>query len=84
MATYNHLSDGRPDGTLLGNSASDLVGLHGKAPSDQYAFIANASINALISGSVVGFTTSASLSNVIEKLNAVLALLSEKGLMAAS
>jgi hypothetical protein len=84
MATYNQLSDGRPDGTIMGQNASDLIGFHGKAPSDQYAFVADASINALISGSVVGFTTSASLSNVVTKLNQVIALLVEKGLMAAS
>ena len=84
MATYNQLSDGRPDGSQLGQSASDLVGFHGKAPSDQYAFVADQSINALISGSVVGFTTSASFSSAMGKINSILALLVEKGLMAAS
>jgi hypothetical protein len=68
----------------VGNAATDLIGFHGATAVDQYAFVADASINALISGSVVGFTTSASLSNVIEKLNLVFALLIEKGLMAAS
>ena len=70
--------------TSLGNASTDLIGFHGATAVDQYAFVADASIVALISGSVVGFTTSASLSNVVEKLNAVLALLAEKGLMAAS
>lgn len=73
------------DGAVdIGNASTDLIGFHGATAVDQYAFIASASIVALISGSVVGFTTSASLSNVVEKLNLVLALLSEKGLMAAS
>lgn len=38
MADYNHLSDGRPDGTLLGQSASDKIGFYGKAPSAQRAY----------------------------------------------
>jgi len=33
MATYNHLSDGRPDGALVGNDVSDPVGFHGTAPT---------------------------------------------------
>ena len=38
MAEYNHVSDGRPDGTLVGNNASDKIGFYGKAPSAQRAF----------------------------------------------
>lgn len=38
MADYNHLSDGRPDGALLGQSASDKIGFYGKAPSAQRAY----------------------------------------------
>jgi hypothetical protein len=68
----------------IGNAAADLVAFHGATPVDQYAFVADQSINALISGSVVGFTTSASFSSTIEKVNTILALLIEKGLMAAS
>lgn len=32
MADYNYLSDGRPDGAMLGNSATDKVGLYGTTP----------------------------------------------------
>lgn len=71
MADYNELSDGRPDGTRLGQSASDLVAFHGATPSDQAAFIATV-------------TASTTLTSVVTALNSVLALLSEKGLMAAS
>jgi hypothetical protein len=38
MADYNYLSDGRPDGVVLGNDASDKVGIYGKAPSAQRAY----------------------------------------------
>jgi hypothetical protein len=38
MADYNELSDGRPDGALLGQNASDKIGFYGKAPSAQRAY----------------------------------------------
>lgn len=37
MAEYNHLSDGRPDGTMVGNAASDKVGFYGATPVVQRA-----------------------------------------------
>ena len=37
MSDYNYLSDGRPAGTMLGNDASDPVGLFGTAPTAQGA-----------------------------------------------
>lgn len=82
MATYNQLSDGRPDGTMIGQSASDLVGFFNTAPTDQYAAIADVSINALSVSGVIGFTTSASFSTAILALNSVIAVLREKGLIA--
>lgn len=61
------LSDGGPEGTRLGASASELVGFHGAAPSDQYVSITN---------------TSGTLGNTNAAVNAILALLAEKGLTA--
>lgn len=84
MADYNQLSDGRPAGAVLGQSASDLVSFHNAAPCDQAAFITTLSINALSVSGVIGFTSSASFSVAITAINSILALLSEKGLMAAS
>ena len=37
MAQYNYVSDGRPDGTMIGNSSTDLVGFYGTTPVDQPA-----------------------------------------------
>lgn len=68
----------------IGNAAGDLVGFHGATAVDQAAFIATLSINALSVSGVIGFTTSASFSAAITAINSILALLSEKGLMAAS
>lgn len=63
----NQLSDGGADGSVLGQSASDLVGFHGADPSDQYATISN------VSGTL-GDTNAA--------LSLVIAALKEKGLIA--
>lgn len=70
--------------TTLGDAAADLVGFHGSSWSTQAAFVATQSINALSVSGVVGFTSSTSLSSVIEKLNSILTVLIDKGMMAAS
>jgi hypothetical protein len=80
----NQLSKGIPDGTLLGQSASDLIAFHGGTPTSQATFVADQSINALSVSGVIGFTTSASFSSAIGKINSILTLLRTHGLMAAS
>lgn len=73
------------DGAVaIGNAATDLVGFHGATAVDQAAFVATQSINALSVSGVVGFTSSTSLSSFVGKLNSIIDLLIEKGLMAAS
>ena len=62
------LSDGNPAGTTLGQSATDLVGFHGATPSDQYAVVTN---------------TSGTLGDTNAAVDAIIALLQEKGLMAS-
>lgn len=37
MPDYNHVSDGRPDGTMVGQAASDKVGFYGTTPVVQRA-----------------------------------------------
>lgn len=71
-------------GTVIGESASALVGFHGSAGADQAAFVATQSINAISVSGVVGFSSSAALSNALVLLNAIQAALVEKGLMASS
>jgi hypothetical protein len=82
MAIGKQLSDNNPTGTVLGQSATDLIAFHGSTGTDQYAAIADLSINALSVSGVIGFTSSASFSTVITALNSVLAMLREKGLIA--
>lgn len=84
MATYDYKGDGGPDGTILGRSATDLVGLHGKAPSDQRAFTASVAVSIIGVSSGFGFSTSAQGIALVALVNEIQALLVEKGLMAAS
>jgi hypothetical protein len=70
--------------TSLGDAAADVIGFHGAAGAAQATFVAPQSIAALSVSGVVGFTSSTSLSSLVEKVNAILTLLSDKGLMAAS
>lgn len=64
------LSDGGPEGTRLGQSATDLVGFHGATPSDQRA--------------VLTVATAATIGTIRTGVQEIIALLKEKGLMASS
>lgn len=70
LTNVKKLSDGGAGGSMLGNSASDLVGFHGATPSDQRA------VTTLATNATHGTTRTA----VIEIIN----LLKEKGLMASA
>lgn len=86
MAT-RQLSDANGDGTVLGQSATDLISFHGATPSDQRAFtasISNAPAGGVTQTSPFGFSTSAQLVAFIDLMNEVRNLLIEKGLMASS
>jgi hypothetical protein len=63
------LSDGGPDGTRMGQSATDLIGFHGKAVSDQAAAITCA--------------TAATAGTVRTAVRAIITALVEKGLVAS-
>lgn len=68
MATILHLSDKNPDGTMLGQSATDKVGFYGATPVVQPATIADAT----------------DATTVIAKCNAVIAALESLGLLASA
>lgn len=70
--------------TRLGDAAADVVGFHDTSGTVQAAFVAQQSINALSVSGVVGFTSSTSLSSLVGKVNSMLTVLINKGLMAAS
>lgn len=81
------LSDGRPDGTTLGQSAADLIAVHGAAPTVQYAFVQSigtlSGIGAAgFSGSGLsgfGFSSSAQLLALVAEVRDMRALLVAKG-----
>lgn len=82
MADYNYLSDGRPAGTTLGNSAADLVSLHGVAPVAQAAFVAQISTSAGVTGAV-GFTATQAAA-ILANINSLTTALINKGILASS
>ncbi len=65
--TKQELSDGNPDGTSLGAATTDLISFHGKDPVDIGTIVTN---------------TSGTLGNTNAAVDAIIALLKEKGLMA--
>lgn len=70
MANIKELSDKNPDGTRLGQSAADLIGFHGAAPSDQRA--------------ITTIATAATVATAVLAIQELMLLLREKGLMADS
>ena len=74
------LSDGGPDGTTLGQDASDLVGLHGATPVDQAAAITSPAATAATSTTPFGYSE-AQANAIVTALNSVLVALREKGII---
>lgn len=87
MPTYERIGYGSPDGAQITGAATDLVAFHGATPCDQAAFKATIShtfIEGSISASAFVGMSLGQLSNMVTLLNAIQALLVEKGLMASS
>lgn len=64
-----YLDNGNPDGTVLGQGATSLVGFYGATPVDQPAVVTN---------------TSGTLGDTNTALSAVITALTSLGLLAAS
>lgn len=85
MPEYNHVSDGRPDGTLIGNSASDLVGFFGTAPADQRSGASQGALTLTTATSGgFGFSTSAAFVAFTAQLEEIRATLAELGIFKGS
>jgi hypothetical protein len=52
MAEYNQLSDGRPDGTLIGKAASDPTGFFGATPVVQQTVTSLTTTSSTVASSV--------------------------------
>lgn len=85
MADYNYLSDGRPDGALLGNATTDLVGFHGTAPTAQRSGAAQAALTvATLSLGGYGWATQSGAEAAHALLVELRAALVAKGLIKGS
>lgn len=84
MSTYEYLGVGQEDGTIVGRSATDLVGFHGTAPSDQRAVTAAVSTSGAITSTGAYGYSETQANALVGAVNEILALLKEKGLMASS
>jgi hypothetical protein len=85
MAAIKELSDGNPSGTRLGQSATDLVGFWGTAPSAQRTSSAQAALTlttATTGG--YGFTTTTGFSALVAQVNEIAAMLTAAGLWKGS
>lgn len=82
MADYNELSDGRPDGAMVGANASDKVGFHGTAPTAQRSGAAQAALTvATVSLGGYGWATSAGAEAAHALLVEIRAALVAKGII---
>jgi hypothetical protein len=70
MPIGKQLSDGNPDGTSLGQSASDLISVYGVTPVDQGAAITN-------------LTTTPTATDIATAVNAIIARLEDFGIIAS-
>lgn len=77
------LSDGNPDGTTLGQSATDLIALHGATPIAQMAVTTAPAATAATNSSPYGFSQ-AQADAIVTWIRAVDAHLKLKGLIASS
>lgn len=67
--TETQISDGNPAGTVIGQSASDLVAFHGATPVDQAA-------------AITSLSASAATSTIANTVNELIVAMREKGLIA--
>jgi hypothetical protein len=68
MAEYNHLSDGRPDGAMVGNAASDKVGFYGTTPVVQRATASTHTTTAVVTSASFGTLQVAQIQEIMNTL----------------
>jgi hypothetical protein len=78
------LSKGSAAGVCLGQSATDLIAFHGATPTDKCAFVSDAVVAHALNSTFSDTEAEAALNALGVKINAILDILEEKGLMAAS
>lgn len=81
MAT-EYIGSGNDGGTSFGQSAGDLISIHGSTPTDQPAAITTIGVTASTASSPVGFSTTTQADSIVSSLNLILVALREKGIIA--
>lgn len=86
MAQYQYIGDDRPDGTIVGQSATSKIALHGKTPVVMRSGSAQAAVatTGASNSSPYGYTSAAQADAIVTLLNEIRATLVEKGIMKGS
>ena len=77
------LSDGGPDGTKLGQSATDLIGFYGVTVTAQRAVLTAVATTGA-APTAFGFTTTAQFLGLISAVNELVAMAKAQGFMATA
>jgi hypothetical protein len=82
MTTPLHVSDGRPDGLMVGQSATDKVGFFGTTPADQRAGATQAALTltTATTSSPAGLVSVSGMQQLILQVEEIRATLAELGL----
>ena len=83
VSDAEYIGDGRPDGTIVGRTSTELVGFHGVTPVAQASFVSAVATTAAAL-TVYGYTTTAQANAIPTAINSILTVLINKGLMASS
>jgi hypothetical protein len=78
------LSNGNSDGTVLGQSATDLIGFHGVAPVAQAALTTAPAATGSTNSSPYGFVGATQADAIVTWIRAVDAALKAKGIISST
>ena len=86
MATYENLDYGSPDGSLWGQTSTDLLGMYGVTPANQYTLVGAASTyptysQSTISASTFGWASALEMTSFILQVSTITVALRRIGLI---
>lgn len=85
--TTRYLTDKNPDGSVIGQDATDKVGFFGATPVVQQSFVTAVTDNTVISvagSACFGYQTSEQASQIIKSINGLRTALINVGIIASS
>ena len=86
MATYENLDYGSPDGSLWGRTSTELLGMYGVTPVNQYVTVGAASTyltysQSTASASTFGFASALEMTSMILQVSTITVALRRLGLI---